>query len=350
MRNVLSTMQSSCLRTRSPRVTSLTLLCLLCLSLSISAQLPEAPEAFRVLSYNTYNFMAADNKQLKSPESRRAVIQMIAATDADVAFLTEVGGRDALAEITQLLTEEGCVYPYQTVVEGPDWTRRIGVLARTSPAEVRHNVSASYNLRGERVSVLRGFAHCVFKWRNGYALHLLAAHLKSKVYHPLGQTDMRRYEARQLRYVVDDILDAEPEANILVVGDMNDTPDSSPISTLCNRRRKKQHQLYDLRPVDRYGMAWTHLWDTADIYTRIDYAFVSFWALPEVDFERTLIPFIPDWYLASDHRPVVVTVGPGEQPEDSGTLGRFHRNVRQPDPPVSFFNQGKVVGTRKARR
>lgn len=303
-----------------------------------------------MLSYNTHNFMAADSKQIKSPESRRAVIRMISAIGADIAFLTEVGGQAALTEISQLLTEEGCVYPYHAVVQGPDTTRRIAVLARMAPAEVRHKVSASYSLRGEQVRVRRGFAHCVFKWRNGYALHLLAAHLKSKVYHPLGQTDMRRYEARQLRYVIDDILDAEPEANILVVGDLNDTPDSSPISTLCNRRRKQQHQLYDLRPVDRYAMAWTHLWDTADTYTRIDYAFVSFWALPEIDFEQTLIPFIPDWSVASDHRPVVVTVRPREQPVADGILGRFHRNVRQPDAPVSFLDEGRVVGTRKARR
>ena len=294
--------------------------------------------------------MAAADKQLKSPESREAVIQMIAAADADAAFLVEVGGAAALDEILELLAAEGVVYPYRTIVEGADTVRRIGLVARVPPAEARHVVTASYNLKGERVPVQRGFAHCVFKWRNGYVLHLLGAHLKSKVYHPLGQTDMRRYEARQLRYVVDDILDDEPEANILVVGDLNDTPDSSPVSTLCNRRRKKEGQLYDLRPVDRYSMAWTHLWDTADTYTRIDYAFVSYWLLPETDFEQTVIPFIPDWSLASDHRPIVVTVRPRQQPVAPDVLDCFYRNARQPEPPASSFHEGKVVGTRKARR
>jgi len=150
------------------------------------------------------------------------------------------------------------------------------------------------------------------------------------VFHPMGQTDMRRYEARQLRYLVDDIIEQEPEANVLVVGDLNDSPVSSPLNTLFARRRKAIRQLFDLRPLDPHGLAWTHHWTSGDSYDRIDYAMVSYHLLPEVRFDRTFLPFDPEWETASDHRPVVVTITPHDRPPGAAETARFERNIRTP--------------------
>lgn len=312
--------------------------------------LPEAPETIRVMVYNVYNFMPLSTTQIKTPESRDAVAEIIHRTGPEILVLVEMGGDEAVQEIRDLLKTKGTDYPFATVVHAYDKVRNLAVLSKFSPVETKHDESSSYNLKGQRIRVRRGFAHCVFKWENGYALHLLGAHLKSKHFDRLGQTDMRRYEARLLRYRFNDIIKEDPDANVLVVGDMNDTPDSSPISTLCGRRYKQERQLFDLRPVDQHNMAWTYLWDAADSYTRIDYALVSYPLLPEIALEATSIPFFADWYIASDHRPIIVTLTPRETPLQPDRLGQFHRNFRTPAPPPSSFHEGRVVGTRKARR
>jgi len=198
--------------------------------------------------------------------------------------------------------------------------------------------------------VSRGFAHCVFQWSNGYKLHVVGTHLKSKRFHPLGQTDMRRYEARQLRYLFDKIIKEDPDANVLIAGDFNDAPNSSPISTVCGRRYKFTRQLYDLRPFDKYGMSWTYLWDEGETYSRIDYAFASYALLPEIEFEQTCVPFVGEWYVASDHRPLVVTLHPSDREAAPGILSQFEKNRRKAPVPMSSFHEGRVVGTRKVRR
>jgi endonuclease/exonuclease/phosphatase family metal-dependent hydrolase len=302
-----------------------------------------------VVTYNLYNYLDRAAPPVKSPESRDTVLRILAALAPDIAVLIETGGEAAVAEIRDELTARGQTYPFASTVLAFDRERRIGVLARQAPAQVAHVTEAAYRMQNRDVPVRRGFAHCVFEWP-GYRLHLLAAHLKSKAFDALGQTDMRRYEARLLRRLVDDILRVEPEANVLLVGDLNDTPESSPISTLCSRRSNPPRQLYDLRPVDRFGLSWTHCWDSADTYSRIDYAMVSYGLLPEVDFGATEIPFFPEWSLASDHRPLLITLNLRDRPVTPEMLAWFERNFRVAASPMSSFHEGRVVGTRKAQK
>jgi len=309
-----------------------------------------APAPVRIVSYNVYNYLPLSKPQIKSPESRQTVLRILAALNPDIAVLTETGGQEAVAEIAARLREQGRDYPFTSIVRGEDTERFIGILARRPPATVRHREGYRYSLNDRSVEVQRGFAHLVFTWENGYRLHLLGAHLKSKLFDPRGQTDMRRYEARLLRYIVNDILKAEPAANILLVGDFNDSPDSSPLNTLINRRANPESQLYDLRPLDGHALSWTHCQDEADSYSRIDYALASRALLPEILFAEVRIPDIPDWYIASDHRPLVITLRPADQPPGARELQGFVRNIRQPAPPISFFHEGPVAGTRKARK
>lgn len=308
------------------------------------------PAELRVLSYNIFNFAAAAQPSPKSPESRAMVTAIIAKLNPDIAVLVETSGAAAVAELVAAIKEKGVTYPFSTVVEAFDQERRIGIIAKVTPAKVEHDTTAYYNLGGKHVFVQRGFGHVIFEWNNGYRLHVVAAHLKSKMFDPLGQTDMRRYEARQLRYLIDGIQKSDKEANILVMGDFNDTPESSPISTVCGRRSGVEKQMFDLRPVDPTNESWTHCWDEADTYSRIDYAFVSHALLPEINLDKTLLPNIQDWYIASDHRPVLVTLTPANKPVAPALLDRFDHNVRQPIAPPSSFHEGQVVGSRKARK
>jgi endonuclease/exonuclease/phosphatase family metal-dependent hydrolase len=312
--------------------------------------LPPAPETLRVVSYNTYNFMPLSKPQIKSAESRQMVISLLADLRPDIAVLTEVGGQAGADELAALLAKAGAAYPFTTVVVGEDPERNITVIARVAPVEVRHDTESVYNLGGRATRVQRGFAHLLFAWENGYRLHLVGAHLKSKLFDARGQTDMRRYEARLLRYLVDGILRQDAGANILVVGDLNDSPDSSPLNTLINRRVARERQLYDLRPLDGHGLSWTHVQDEADTYSRIDYALASWGLLAEIALDQTFIPQIADALIASDHRPLVITLRPHDRPMPEERPALFERNIRIPPVPASYFHEGPIVGRRKAQR
>ncbi|MEN9361785.1 MAG: hypothetical protein RL095_3320 [Verrucomicrobiota bacterium] len=337
------------------RCLRLSLLPLLVLLLGARAEKPVAgqeapiqvsPAQIRIASYNLYNFKPGEApRQFKTEVSRAATAAVIAEMNADILLISELGPDPSLAELQAELRLRHADYAFSSVVRGPDPTRHIAVLARFKPVEVGHVTDSKYRIQGQDQPVLRGFAHCVFQWSNGYKLHIVGAHLKSQLPHPLGQNDMRRYEARQLHYLVDDIMKADPKANILVMGDMNDSYDSAPIKEIQYRRYPDEKQLYDLRPFDGNNGAWTHYYDVQDSYSRIDYFFASWSLLPEIDLGKTFVHASPHWFIASDHRPIVTTLIP-EDREDPERLKPFDNATRRNDKP-QYGTLERFDGARK---
>lgn len=273
-----------------------------------------------VLSYNLWNyFVEGDyNKTLKPIGSKDAVADTIAQSGADIVLVSEVGGANSLADLKDRLAKRGSKYVFSASMFGSDPTRALGVLSKFAPVEVHRIDNLTYNLKPKRSSkdskphklhVQRGFFHLVFE-RDGYRLHIVLAHLKARVSNPVySSSDMRRDEARLLRQIVSGIMKKEPGANVLVMGDMNDTFDSGAISAVRGDGLKDSMRLVDLRPVDSDGCCWTHWWRRQDSYGRIDYAFVSKGLLPEVETAKNRIVHIPfSWLKASDHRPLEVFI------------------------------------------
>ncbi len=151
-----------------------------------------------------------------------------------------------------------------------------------------------------------------------YKFTLLNAHLKSKRPVPkASQAEMRLREARELRLIIEERLKADPNANLMVVGDLNDTQDQPPIRTLLGSKAPK---LVDLRPCELNGdralhpqsakfiqrrVAWTSFYWKEDSYSRFDYLIASAGMNRELRREGTLVHAVEDWGLASDHRLVV---------------------------------------------
>ncbi len=287
-------------------------------------------EEISVMSYNLCNyFTASESEKPKSEDSKKALMGMIRAADPDILFVVELGGGKSLGDLLENMKAAGCRnYVFADEMAGDDDSRHIGLLSKFKPVLLEKKDNLFYRLKPkdkqdgypEKVFVQRGFLHAVFGFENGYRLHLVGAHLKSRLPHPRYiQTDMRRYEARLLRYLVNQIREKEPGANVLVVGDFNDVYDSDPLRTLRAGDRPSAERLFDLRPLDSSGLPWTHWWNANDAYGRIDYALASESLLPEIDFERTKIIHLQDyWMHASDHRPVFVTI----KTQDSSPLDR----------------------------
>jgi endonuclease/exonuclease/phosphatase family metal-dependent hydrolase len=307
-----------------------------------------AADPVSVLSFNLNNYAPGTSKDRKSPASYAAVAQVIARASADIVLMQEIRGQYAAEHLRNAVAAQGVDYPFVSVVEASDQFRKLAVFSRFTPEEVAHNTTASYSIKNEIVPVRRGFAYCRFQFGD-YRFHLIGAHLKSPVYHPLGQTDMRRYEARQLRYFIDSIIKEDLEANILVVGDLNDNIDSSPLKTVIYRRYKYNKRLYDIRPVDAQNTSWTYFYSATDNYGRVDFALASFGMLPELVMDRCELRDDPEWNVASDHRALFVTFTPEEQISDS-ILDAFEGEVRITAHRPAQAPAGRIVGSRKVQR
>jgi endonuclease/exonuclease/phosphatase family metal-dependent hydrolase len=238
----------------------------------------------------------------------------------DVLALQEVGRRTALDELVAGLRAKGLSYPHVEWVQGPDPAIHLVVLSRF-PIEARRTHSeVQYLLDRQRFQVSRGFGEVTIRVNANYKFILLNAHLKSKRPVPrASQAAMRLNEARELRRIIEARLKADPNANLLVAGDLNDTLDQPPIRTLLGSKAPK---LVDLRPFERNGdraphpqsakfiprrVAWTSFYWKEDSYSRFDYLIASPGMNRELRRAGTYVQAMADWGLASDHRPVVAS-------------------------------------------
>src|SRR5207237_749215 len=152
---------------------------------------------FRVATYNVENYLdePTQTRVAKSAEAKAKVRDSILALKPDVIALQEIGALSALQELRASLKDKDLDLPY-----------------------------------------------CV-------PLALSTAHLKSK--RPVPQADegdLRLEEAKLLREEIDARFQANPNINLVVLGDFNDTKDSASTKIVIGRGR---HKLVDTRPAER---------------------------------------------------------------------------------------------------
>lgn len=243
---------------------------------------------------------AADD--LKPEHERRAAIRLIVKEHPDVLSVQEMGDEAVFSQFRADLCAAGLNYPYAELMERGRSEVNLAVLSQFPMVSVQHRTNEWYSVGAAKVSVARGFLDITFQVTPQYRFRMLSAHLKSKVYSPLGQTEMRRNEARLLNKIVRGVLEKDPSVNLLVAGDLNDDYNSSPLREVAGRRGG---EMTDLRPADCAGDVWTCYQSSTDSFSRFDYFFVSDGMLPEVVRDQTRVVRDPLTYVASDHRPVV---------------------------------------------
>ncbi len=290
----------------------ITLLSLACLG--------KGAETFTVMTYNVENYLVKPfgTRKAKPEASREKVVQILKAANADVVALQEMGRREAFVELQGRLKQTGLHYPHAVWMDGPDPAIQLALLSRFPLHDNRSKARVDYLLDGRRYSVSRGIGEVEIQVNAKYRFTMFNVHLKSK--RPVGHADqsaIRLEEARAVRKCVEDRLRDAPDINLLLVGDLNDSPDSDPVKDLIGRKKPR---LTDLRPVEhnedqaahpynpRYGprrVAWTHFYGLKDEYSRLDYLLASTGMARELDRTGTRILAVADWGTASDHRPVV---------------------------------------------
>jgi endonuclease/exonuclease/phosphatase family metal-dependent hydrolase len=282
----------------------------------------DAAGSFTIATYNVENYLHFDvpGRRGKPPESKARVAETLLALRADIVALQEMGCTNALLELRDRLRAGGLDYAHWEHVAGHDTNIHVAVLSRFPFAARRPHTNDSFLIDGRRFLVSRGIAELDVEVHPRYRFTLLATHLKSKRPVPeANESEMREHEARVLREKVDARLKQSPAANLIVLGDFNDTPNSKPLRALIGRGA---HALVDTRPPERgpdaagsqlrqsgtKGVAWTYHYDRDDTLNRFDYILLSRGMEREWDRARSCVLALPFWDEASDHRPVVVTI------------------------------------------
>jgi endonuclease/exonuclease/phosphatase family metal-dependent hydrolase len=279
-----------------------------------------APAEFTVASYNLENYLDVPigSRPVKTEESRAVVQVSLLTLRADVLALQEMGSVGALLKLRDDLKLQGLDYPHWELVTGFDTNIHLAVLSRFPFTARRPHTNEGFLLYGRRFMVSRGFAEVEVRVNERYQFTLITAHLKSRRESASAdQADLRGQEAMRLRRIIDARLQARPEANLVVLGDFNDHPDSPPLRILL--ARGKRHGLVDTRPAERNAngsfdddsgsrsrqVTWTHFFEKEDVYSRIDYLLVSRGMAREWVPSGTYVLRMPNWGVGSDHRPIV---------------------------------------------
>jgi endonuclease/exonuclease/phosphatase family metal-dependent hydrolase len=276
---------------------------------------------FKVATYNLENYVsqATGTREAKGDAAKAKIRESVMALKPDVLAVQEMGSVDALQELRSSLKTAGLDYPHWEHVGGFDTNIHVAVLSRFPFTARRPHTNENYLLNGRRLQVSRGFAEVEIKVNDGYSFTLLTTHLKSKrQIAAADEAEMRLEEAKLLREKVDALLSTNPKANVVVLGDFNDTVDSASTKAAIGRGATK---LVDTRPAERNGddtpnpnpawaprnITWTHYFGKADQYSRIDYILLSPGMAKEWIEKETYILTLANWGVGSDHRPIMAT-------------------------------------------
>jgi endonuclease/exonuclease/phosphatase family metal-dependent hydrolase len=276
-------------------------------------------QIFRVATFNVENYLetASGTRPAKSPEAKAKVRESILAIKPDVIALEEIGSSNALLELQGALKTNGLSLPYWDQITGADTNIHVSVLSRFPIVARNPHTNESFLVEGRRLQVSRGFDEVEIQVNPKFQFTLLAAHLKSRRPDPLADEEEWRYEeAQALRHVIDGLIADDPERKLVVLGDFNDDKDSKPVRAIMGRGRNR---LFDTRPAERNGdepsgdgkghetrnVAWTHYYAKDDTYSRIDYILLNPAMKKEWLAAETYVLSLPNWGLASDHRPLV---------------------------------------------
>ncbi|MBD2100043.1 endonuclease/exonuclease/phosphatase family protein [Leptolyngbya sp. FACHB-261] len=218
---------------------------------------------FKVMTWNVENLYRFGNAfgpktQEKYTEKLKSLAKVILALDPDVLALQEIGDLKALDELLALLQGR---YPHTHISASPDPRGiRVGFLAKLAIEE--HEEIAAFpegsllKVRGqdteesitEITRMGRGALRILVRPKQDMAIHLINAHLKSKLltfppkanqprFAPSDENERARVaglallrrtaEAVALRVKANELLENNAKQGLIILGDLNDVPSAA---------------------------------------------------------------------------------------------------------------------------
>lgn len=293
-----------------------------------------AADTFTVVTWNVEHFVDPydnpyiENEREDAPEAglerrRHLFAEAIRQLDADVVVLQEFESAaylEALAE--EHFPEMG--YRFFAGTESPTWYQNVVLMSRLPLGVVRSFTNVTTPIEGLRDEEKRQETQSLTNhrlWiadifaRPGYTFSLAGVHLKA------GQTERdqawRYGQIRFLHQQFADLLALRPQANLLIAGDLNATPDTREFKLLLNRRGATAF----VDPARR-APAPTHPSEAP--LRRIDHLLPNEFMATELrpGSLRVAYPLpVDQMVLVSDHLPVMATFVAQDLTEDGTPVG-----------------------------
>jgi endonuclease/exonuclease/phosphatase family metal-dependent hydrolase len=246
----------------------------------------------------------------KPEKEKAAAVKLIVDAKPDILGVCEMGPEADLLDLQARLKAAGLDLPHHLCHQGEDEERHLAILSKFPLTGNQSVKTLTFDLGGKQLPMQRGILDVTIQPAADYAVRLVGVHLKSRRETEEGdQALMRRSEAQLLRTHLDKILTANPDENVLLFGDFNDTKNEPPIK-LVQGNFGEPTFLRDIWLEDDDEERWTYYWDFADKYERIDFIFASRAFFPEVALKESFLVSDRTWNDASDHRPLVLLFSP----------------------------------------
>ena len=273
-------------------------------------------ERLTIATYNLENYVSTDrmvegtyHKDYPKPEEEKTALRtVIKALNADVIAFQEMGPLPYLKELQRDLAQDGCDYPNAELLEGDDADRHVAVFSKRAFKVVKKHTDLEFGYFGKPARVKRGLLEVRLQV-GSTELTLFAIHLKSRF---TDRSDdpmsgiRRAGEAGAVRTRILSLFPNPDSAHFVILGDFNDVPRSRPIVAMSHKGDTVISEV--LPSVDSRGEVWTHYYHKEESYSHVDYILVSPGLKGAVVDGHARIADGPETLLASDHRPVVVTL------------------------------------------
>ncbi len=272
-------------------------------------------KGIRFMAYNIENYLTmtryvkGGGKQLssKAPEEIAALVDIIVKERPEILGICEIGTADDLKDLQSRLKEAGLDLPHAVHTGGADTTRHLGILSALPIAANDSQKEVAYQIDGRDRMMGRGILDVTIDLPGG-PTHFIGLHLKSKrELDDFDQAEIRLNEARLTRAHCEAIMAKDPNARLVVYGDMNDTRKTPPLAALMGKYKTPTY-LGDVFVKDSRDHLWTHFWSYQQQYARFDWVLVSPSVYRDVDQDLSYISDRDNWNEASDHRAIVVTL------------------------------------------
>lgn len=270
----------------------------------------------RIATYNLENYTLANRmtesgfklEYPKPEEAKRALLATLKVLDADVLILQEMGSIPYLLELQHDLRMLGIPYPYSHLVPAGDASRHLAALSRLPWKQATSHCDLDFKYFAGRERIKRGLLEIEFQTRAG-PLTVWGVHLKSRFTDRPDDPQSALRRAGEAVAVREAILRRHPPGcgdRYLLVGDFNDVRHARPLRACLARGQTPISTLLAAR--DSRGELWTRFHRKDDSYERVDFILCSSTLLPAVKDGTAQLCDAPSVRLASDHRPVFVSL------------------------------------------
>ncbi len=276
---------------------------------------PATPEPVVVAAYNVENWLTmkrGSTEASKPDDEKNVAVQVIVDVAPDIIGVIEVGSKEEFADLQSRLKARGLEYADSEYVQAADPDRHVTLLSKFPIVERNSKTAVQFDIGGIPRSMSRGILDVTIQINPNYQLRVLGVHFKSKRDVPeYDQATMRAREALYLKNYSNRIIEEDPDVNLLLLGDFNDTRNEYPIKELLGA--SGVNSLSALQLADENGDVWTHFWGYADIYSRIDYLMANKGLLPEVIESKSGINRSEGFAEGSDHRAIYTAITPQDK-------------------------------------